>query len=240
MCVHVCWSTLQKAEQRGLWDSILRHDQPRLDSWLWNSRDGLPRSLPKGNASSFIISIGPSQKANTRPPRPLCQSCHLMLLPHFLARNSPSWSPPSLLTFWTLLYSHIVIYICEWIWEKGLLHAETKFLFLIVHNFKAVIAMDLKPGITILQSLCCTCYKLRALPSSGLGLAIASITSGRKSAVLCLLLVPTISDRKIATLLMLDFFSRRAGVPINQDRSLRLLVSSSYNRLKTVKFWRFA
>ena len=30
-----------------------------------------------------IISIRPSQKANTGPPRPLCQSCDLMLLPHF-------------------------------------------------------------------------------------------------------------------------------------------------------------
>ena len=29
----------------------------------------------------------------------------------FLARNSPSWSPPPLLTFLTLFHSHIVIYI---------------------------------------------------------------------------------------------------------------------------------
>jgi len=29
----------------------------------------------------------------------------------FLARNSPSWSPPSLLTFGTPFHSHIVIYI---------------------------------------------------------------------------------------------------------------------------------
>jgi len=39
--------------------------------------------------------------------------------------------------------------------------------------------------------------------------------------------------------LTLDFFSGRAGDPLNQDWSLRLLVSSSYDRLKTVKFWRF-
>ena len=59
------------------------------------SRDGLLRTLPKGDVPSFIISIRPSQKANTGPPIPLCQSCHLMLLPHFPC----SWSPPSLLSF---------------------------------------------------------------------------------------------------------------------------------------------
>ena len=37
--------------------------------------------------------------------------------------------------------------ICERIWEKGPLHAETEFLFLIAHNFKAVIVTDFKPGI---------------------------------------------------------------------------------------------
>ena len=58
----------------------------------------------------------------------------------------------------------LTLHICERIWEKGLLRAETEFLFLIAHNFKAVIATDLKPGITILQSLCCTCYKFRAPP----------------------------------------------------------------------------
>ena len=83
----------------------------RLDSWLWNSRNSLPRTLPKGDASSFIISIRPFQKANTGPPRPLCQSCHLMLLPHlkFLARNSPSWSPPSLYTvkYFRLLWLYL-------------------------------------------------------------------------------------------------------------------------------------
>ena len=43
--------------------------------------------------------------------------------------------------------------ICEQIWEKGALRAEAEFLFLIVHNFKAVTATGLKPGIAILQSL---------------------------------------------------------------------------------------
>jgi len=37
--------------------------------------------------------------------------------------------------------------ICERIWEKGPLCAETEFLFLIAHNFKAVIVTDFKPGI---------------------------------------------------------------------------------------------
>jgi len=80
--------------------------------------------------------------------------------------------------------------ICERIWEKGPLRAEAEFLFLIAHNFKAVIATDLKPGITILQSLHYTRCKFRAPPTSGLGMAIASITRSRKSAVLCLTLEP--------------------------------------------------
>jgi len=50
--------------------------------------------------------------------------------------------------------------------------------------------MDLKPGITILQSLHYTRCKFRAPPTSGLSVAIASITRGRKSAVLCLPLEP--------------------------------------------------
>ena len=54
-------------------------------------------------------------------------------------------------------------------------------LFLIVHNFKAVIATELKPGITILQSLHYTRCNFRAPPTSGLGVAITSITHGRKS-----------------------------------------------------------
>ena len=45
------------------------------------------------------------------------------------------------------------LYICERIWEKGPLHAEDEFLFLIEHNFKAVIATGFKPGIANLQSL---------------------------------------------------------------------------------------
>ena len=116
---------------------------------------------------------------------------------------------------------------CEWIWEKGLLHAEAEFFFLIAHNFKAVIATDLKPSITILQSLHYARCKFCAPPTSSLGAAIASITCSQKLAILCLSLVPhhfRLEDR--------------AGVPINW--SLRLLVSSSYDRLKTVKFWRFA
>jgi len=57
-----------------------------------------------------------------------------------------------------------------------------------MHNFKAVIATDLKPGLTILQSLHYTRCKFRVPPTSGLGVAIASITRGQKSAVLCLAL----------------------------------------------------
>jgi len=64
-----------------------------------------------------------------------------------------------------------------------------KFWVLITHNFKAVIATDLKPGITILQSLHYTCCKFCALPTSGLGVVIASITRGQKSAILCFPLV---------------------------------------------------
>ena len=66
---------------------------------------------------------------------------------------------------------------------KGPFRAETKFLF-----FKAVIATGLKPGMTILQSLHYTRCKFRAPPISGLGVAVASVARGRKSAVLCLTL----------------------------------------------------
>jgi len=43
----------------------------------------------KRKAPSFVISIEPSQKTNTGPPRPLRQSCHLMLLPHFPCKELP-------------------------------------------------------------------------------------------------------------------------------------------------------
>ena len=54
----------------------------------------------------------------------------------------------------------------------------------------AVIAMGLKPGIAILQSLAYICCKFRAPPTSGLGMAIMSVPYGQKSAVLCLTLEP--------------------------------------------------
>jgi len=63
-------------------------------------------------------------------------------------------------------------------------------LFLITHNFKAVIATGLKPGTAILQSLHYTCCKFRALSASDLGAAIASVTCSGKSALLCLPLEP--------------------------------------------------
>ena len=43
---------------------------------------------------SFIISIRPSQKANTGPPIPLCQSCHIMLLPHLPCKELPQLVTP--------------------------------------------------------------------------------------------------------------------------------------------------
>ena len=61
--------------------------------------------------------------------------------------------------------------ICERILENGPLCAEAEFLFLIVRNFKAVIATGLKPGIAILQSLNYTRCKFRTPPTSGLGVA---------------------------------------------------------------------
>jgi len=73
--------------------------------------------------------------------------------------------------------------------EKRAHFAEFLFLIAIAHNFKAVIATDLKPGRTILQSLHYTQCKFRAPPTSGSGVAIASTIRGRKSTVLCLPLV---------------------------------------------------
>jgi len=48
----------------------------------------------------------------------------------------------------------------------------------------------MKPGVAILQSLHYTHCKLHAPPTSCLGVAITSITCGRKSPILCLPLVP--------------------------------------------------
>ena len=78
--------------------------------------------------------------------------------------------------------------ICDRIWEKGPLRAGAEFLFLIANNFKAVIATGLKLGIAILQSLLYTRWKFRVPPTSGMGVAIADVARGRKSAVLCLTL----------------------------------------------------
>ena len=74
--------------------------------------------------------------------------------------------------------------------RKGPLHAETEFLFLIVHNLKGVTATGLKLDITILQLLNYTCCKFRAPPTSGLGVAIASVPRSHKLAVLYLMLEP--------------------------------------------------
>ena len=75
------------------------------------------------------------------------------------------------------------------IWDrKGALRAEAEFLFLTANNFKAVIATGLKPGIIILLSLLYTHLNFRAPPISYVGVAIASIARGQKTAVLCLTL----------------------------------------------------
>ena len=44
----------------------------------------------------FIISIGPSQKAKIGSPRLMCQSCHLMLLPHLPCKELPQLVTPFL------------------------------------------------------------------------------------------------------------------------------------------------
>jgi len=55
-----------------------------------------------------------------------------------------------------------------------------------VHNFEAVLALGLKPGIAILQSLYYTCCKFCAPLTSSLDVVIAHVTCSLKSAVLCL------------------------------------------------------
>ena len=65
--------------------------------------------------------------------------------------------------------------------RKGPTSRRGRILFLIAHNFKAVIATDLKPGITILQSLYYTRCKFHTPPTSGLGVAITSITRSKIS-----------------------------------------------------------
>jgi len=65
--------------------------------------------------------------------------------------------------------------------------------------------MDLKPGITILQSLHYTRCKFRAPPTSGLSVAIASITRGRNRLFYASRWSPTVLGRKIATLSNVEF-----------------------------------
>ena len=75
------------------------------------------------------------------------------------------------------------------IWQATIVSGfEKRVHFVQRPNF--AIATDLKPGITILQSLHYIRCKFCALPTSSLGVVIASITRGRKSAILCLQLVP--------------------------------------------------
>jgi len=59
-----------------------------------------------------------------------------------------------------------------------------------MRHFKAVRAKSLKPGIAILQSLNHTRCKFRAPPTSGLGMAIVSVTCIQKSGILHLMLKP--------------------------------------------------
>jgi len=57
------------------------------------------------------------------------------------------------------------------------LYAEAELLLLVVHNFKAVIATGLKPGIAIRRSLHYAHCKFHTMPTSGWGVAIASALS---------------------------------------------------------------
>jgi len=112
-------------------------------------------------------------------------------------------------------------------WEKDLFCAEAKFSSLITHKFKAVIATGLKPGIAILQSLqytrCKFCTPDCDCPTQlKIGHFMPDVGA------------PPFQVRRQLHFLTVDFY------PINQDWSLRLSVSSSYDRLKTAKFWHFA
>ena len=78
-------------------------------------------------------------------------------------------------------------------------------MFLIAHNFKAVIATDLKPSVAILQSLHYTHCTICAPPTSGLGMAMrvshAVVNRPFYASHWC----PTVSGRKIATLSNIGF-----------------------------------
>ncbi len=63
---------------------------------------------------------------------------------------------------------------CEWIWEKGPLRTFFEKSFLIAHNFWSVIAMDLGLAANVLQSSMNIRCKFRALPTSGVGVGVAS------------------------------------------------------------------
>ena len=85
------------------------------------------------------------------------------------------------------------------------------------HIFKAVIATGLKLGMTILQSLDYTRCKFCALPLSSLGMAIASVTWSKTGCFMSHVGAPPFQVRKWLYFLTFDFFSRRAGIPINKD-----------------------
>ena len=71
--------------------------------------------------------------------------------------------------------------------EKEPLHAGIEFLSLIVHNFKAVVAAGLKPGMAILQLLQYT-RKFRIPPTSDICMPTISVAYGLKLVILCLTL----------------------------------------------------
>ena len=113
-------------------------------------------------------------------PRLLCMK--VKSLDVGLVTNSNSISPPP----WFSTNNYVVR-----IWEKGPHCMVSVILFLVVHNFKAVIATVLKSGKGVLQSLCHTHWKVSATPTSWVGVAITII------AKLAALRSFTISDKNI-------------------------------------------
>ena len=66
------------------------------------------------------------------------------------------------------------------IWEKRSFCAVTKVWSLIMHNVNAVIAIDLKPCMTILQRLCYARCIFCVMPTFSTGIVITSITHSWK------------------------------------------------------------
>ena len=138
-------------------------------------------------------------------------------------------------------YLNLIYSICDRIWEKGPLRANSEIAFLTLYNSGSTVATHLNFGTIILLSFCNTRKKSWAPPTSCLGVATARITRCQKTAVLYLSLAAYCSWTKgLLWILTLDLWSRRTNVHTNQVESPGLVCLGRGDDLKNGLKMRFA